>query len=87
MHLIIARNYSPNAFIEPNKLIVLADATAIDLINCSYWQNDYQRDETKKSNLVYNRGITPKHRTSGEAHLRDIAPGQHRNVAAVASRW
>ena len=24
---------------------------------------------------------------SGEAHLRDLVPGQNKNVAAVASRW
>ena len=33
----------------------------------------------------YTRGITPKHATSGEAHLRGLAPSQlRRNVAAAA---
>ena len=41
----------------------------------------------KKSHLHYTRSITPKRVTSGGIHLRDMAPGQHRNVAAVASRW
>ena len=37
----------------------------------------------------YTRDITPKRVTSGgwRVHLRGIAPGQHINVAAVASRW
>ena len=30
-----------------------------------------------KSNLFYTCGITPKRVTSGGAHLRDLAPGQH----------
>ena len=29
----------------------------------------------------------PKRVTSGVAHLRDLAPGRHGNVAEVASRW
>ena len=28
-------------------------------------------------NLDHSRSITPKHVTSGGAHLRDLAPGQH----------
>ena len=35
----------------------------------------------------YTRGIMSKRVTSGEAHIRGSAPGQQRNVAAVASRW
>ena len=37
-----------------------------------------------KSNLYYTRGITPKHVTSGGAHLRSLAPGQH---AETSQRW
>ena len=41
-----------------------------------------------KSNLQYTRrGILPKSMTGGGAHFSDRAPGQHRNVAAEASRW
>ena len=38
----------------------------------------------KKSNLHYTRGITPKLVTSCGAHLRGLAPGQCKNVVAVA---
>ena len=43
--------------------------------------------QLKKSILRYIRGIIPKHVTSTGAHLRDLAPEQHKNVATVASRW
>ena len=41
----------------------------------------------KKSNLYYTRGITPKHVTSGRAHLRGEVSGQQlrRNVPAKAN--
>ena len=35
------------------------------------------RVNNSKSNLHYARGITLKRVTSGEAHLRYFAPGQH----------
>ena len=41
----------------------------------------------KKGNLHYIRGTTPKRVTSSEVYLRDLAPGQFRNFAAVAGRW
>ena len=34
-------------------------------------------DRVNKSKLDYARGITPKSVTSGGAHLRCLAPGQH----------
>ena len=43
-----------------------------------------EAERTKKSNLYYTFGITPKCVTSCGAHLRSIAPGQRRNVEAVA---
>ena len=39
----------------------------------------------QKSNLQHTRDITLKRVTSGKAHLRGLAPGQH--VTTVASRW
>ena len=36
--------------------------------------------------LHYSRGITPKHETSGEAHLHDLARGQHR-CKEMLQRW
>ena len=38
-----------------------------------------------KSNLHYTRGITPKRVTSGEVHLRCLAPGQHSSEGI--SQW
>ena len=43
------------------------------------------RVNKSKTNLHHARDITPKRVTSGEAHLRCFAPGQHKNVAAVTS--
>ena len=47
--------------------------------------------EIKKSNQIFitcTRGITPKRVTSGRAHLRSLASGQHiSEEMAVASRW
>ena len=40
-----------------------------------------------KSNLYYTRDITPKRVASGGVHLPSLVPGQHRNVAVVATRW
>ena len=40
----------------------------------------------KRQNLHYTRGITPKRVTSGEAHLRDLAPGQH-SSEETSQRW
>ena len=45
------------------------------------------QDQNEKSNLHDTRGITLKRVTSARAHLRHIATGQHRNIAAMASRW
>ena len=42
--------------------------------------------EHKKSNLHYACGITPKHVTSGGAHLRSLALGQHRSEETL-QRW
>ena len=42
--------------------------------------------KSKKSNRHYTHGITPKRVTSGGAILRGLAPGQHKKVAAAASR-
>ena len=39
-----------------------------------------------KSNLPYTRGITPKRVTSGGAHLRCLAPGQH-SPEEISQRW
>ena len=39
-----------------------------------------------KSNLHNNRGITPKRVTSGGAHLRCLAPGQH-SSEEISKRW
>ena len=39
-----------------------------------------------KSNLHYTRGITPKRKTSGGAHLRGLAPGQHSSEETL-QRW
>ena len=41
---------------------------------------------TKKSNLHYTCGITPKRVTSGGARLRGLAPGQHR-CEETLQRW
>ena len=41
---------------------------------------------SKKSNLHYTRRITPKRATSGGAHLRGLAPGQHSSEEA-SQRW
>ena len=40
----------------------------------------------KESNLHYTRRITPKRVTSGEAHLRGLAPGQH-SSKETSQRW
>ena len=40
----------------------------------------------KKTNLRSTCGVTSQRVTSGRIRLRDLAPEQHRNVAAVASR-
>ena len=39
-----------------------------------------------KSNLHYTRGITPKRVTSGGAHIRCLAPGQH-SSEEILQRW
>ena len=39
-----------------------------------------------KSNLHYTSGITPKRVTSGEAHLRGLAPGLH-SSEETSQRW
>ena len=39
-----------------------------------------------KSNLHYTRRITPKRVTSGGAHLRGLAPGQH-SSEETSQRW
>ena len=39
-----------------------------------------------KLSLYDNRDIAPKRETSDRARIRGLAPGQHKNVAAVASR-
>ena len=39
-----------------------------------------------KSNLHYTRGITPKRVTSGGAHFRCLAPGQH-SSEEISQRW
>ena len=41
--------------------------------------------KSKKSNLPYTRGITPKRVTSGGIHLRGLAPGQH--SSKETSQW
>ena len=41
---------------------------------------------SKKSNLHYTRGITPKRVTSGGAHLRGLAPGLH-NSEETSQLW
>ena len=48
----------------------------------SYLQNI----KSKKSNLHYTRGITPKRVTSCGAHLRCLAPGQH-SSEETSQRW
>ena len=40
----------------------------------------------KKNNLYCIRGITPKRVTSGGAHLRGLAPGQH-SSEETSLRW
>ena len=40
----------------------------------------------KKSNLYYTRDITLKRVTSGEIHLRGLAPGQHSSKKTL-QRW
>ena len=40
----------------------------------------------QKSNLHYSRGMTPKHLTSGGAHHRGLAPGQH-SSEETSQRW
>ena len=42
--------------------------------------------KNQKSNVYYARNITPKRVMSEGDHLRGLAPGQHRNIAAVTSR-
>ena len=44
------------------------------------------RVNESKSNLPCTRGITPKRATSGEAHLRCFAPGQH-SCEETSQRW
>ena len=39
-----------------------------------------------KSNLHYTRRVTPKRVTSGGAHLRGLAPGQH-STEETSQRW
>ena len=39
-----------------------------------------------KKSYLYTRIITPKHVTSGEAHLRDFAPGQH-SFEETSQQW
>ena len=43
----------------------------------------------QKPDLHHTRGITPKRVTSGGAHLRGLAPGQHScaETLQLASRW
>ena len=54
-----------------------------ELSDISYHPNVSQEEggilpvKKSKSNLHYTRGITPKRVTSGGAHLRGLAPGQH----------
>ena len=42
--------------------------------------------KVKAINFHYIRSNAPKRGTSGGDHLRGLAPGQRRNIAAVASR-
>ena len=42
--------------------------------------------QTKKSNSCYTRGITLKKITSGEVHLRGLAPAQD-NCEKLSQRW
>ena len=42
--------------------------------------------QCSKSNLHYTRGITPKRVTSGGAHLRGLASGQH-STKEMSQRW
>ena len=39
-----------------------------------------------KKKFYYTRDITPKRVTSGEAHLRGLAPGQHSSEETL-QRW
>ena len=63
-----------------------------DTVRClKSFENIFTRAQVEasfqKSNLHFAREITQKRETNGGAYLRSLAPGQHRNVAMVASRW
>ena len=47
---------------------------------------DYFRNKPKKPKSYYTHGITPKRVTSGGAHLRGLAPGQHSSKETL-KRW
>ena len=52
-----------------------------------FWLDNVQNCKINiKSNLHYTRGITPKRVTSGGAHLRSLAPGQH-SSEETSQRW
>ena len=63
-------------FTEDNNMLCLNYYTVRSL-------KTFQFKKKVRSSLYW--CYTPKHVTSGEAHLRGSAPGQRRNVAAVAS--
>ena len=48
--------------------------------------NQGRENGSIKQNLHYNRGITPKHATSGAIPLYGLVPGQH-SSEETSQRW